>query len=453
MKGKKILIVDDELSVRESIRMILKNEYEILMAGNGSVALKTIKEQKPDLVFLDIIMPGEDGIEILKRIKERGDNVKVIMLTATKTIKTAVSAMKLGAYDYITKPFDIDEIKLIISKALSERIPKETKEKQRDFILKSFVGTSEAIKEIFNTIEQISDTKSSVLILGESGTGKELVAKAIHYNSNRKEFPFVAINCAAIPETLIESELFGSEKGAFTDAYAKRIGKFEMADKGTLFLDEIGELSTATQSKLLRVLQEREFSRVGGEKSVKVDVRLIAATNKDLEKAIEEGKFRSDLYYRINVVPIVIPPLRERKSDILLLADYFLSCAAADRKKEKKKISEEAIEVLISYNWPGNVRELENVIERIVALTSKDFIEKDDLPQNILVNQKACTLKEEVLDGNIQFSEAEQEFEQEIILNALKKTNYVQTKAANILGISRRILKYKMDKYGIEIEN
>jgi len=313
MKGKIILIVDDELSIRESIRMILKNEYEVLMPGNGSTALKTIKEQKPDLVFLDIIMPGEDGIEILKKIKERGDNVRVIMLTATKTIKTAVSAMKLGAYDYITKPFDIDEIKLLISKALSENGSTKKKEvRQGDYSFSSIIGNTGVIREIFHTIEQIADTKSTVLILGESGTGKELVAKAIHYNSNRKEFPFVAINCAAIPETLIESELFGSEKGAFTDAYAKRIGKFEMADKGTLFLDEIGELSTATQSKLLRVLQEREFVRIGGTKPVKVDVRLLTATNKDLEKAVEKGMFRSDLYYRINVVPIVIPPLRER---------------------------------------------------------------------------------------------------------------------------------------------
>lgn len=424
------------------------------MAGNGSTALKTIKEQKPDLVFLDIIMPGEDGIEILKKIKERGDNVRVIMLTATKTIKTAVSAMKLGAYDYITKPFDIDEIKLLISKALSENGSTKKKEvRQGDYSFSSIIGNTGVIREIFHTIEQIADTKSTVLILGESGTGKELVAKAIHYNSNRKEFPFVAINCAAIPETLIESELFGSEKGAFTDAYAKRIGKFEMADKGTLFLDEIGELSTATQSKLLRVLQEREFVRIGGTKPVKVDVRLLTATNKDLEKAVEKGMFRSDLYYRINVVPIVIPPLRERKADIPLLADYFLSRVSADGKKEKKKISEEAIEVLISYNWPGNVRELENVIERMVALTHNNTIEKDDLPPNILIIQKANTLKEEVLDGNILFDEAGQEFEQEIILNALKKANFVQTKAANILGISRRILKYKMDKYGIEVEN
>lgn len=451
MKGKKILIVDDELSVRESIRMILKNEYEILMAGNGNAALKTIKEQKPDLVFLDIIMPGEDGIEILKKIKERGDNVKVIMLTATKTIKTAVSAMKLGAYDYITKPFDIDEIKLLISKALSESglTKRKEKEEHRDYSFSSIIGNSKVIKDIFNTIEQIADTRSTVLILGESGTGKELVARAVHYNSKRRELPFVAINCAAIPETLIESELFGFEKGAFTDAYAKRIGRFEMADKGTLFLDEIGELSTATQSKLLRVLQEKEFTRVGGSKPVKVDVRLITATNKDLEKAVEEEKFRSDLYYRINVVPIVIPPLRERKSDIPLLADYFLSRISVDSRKEKKRISEEAMEVLISYSWPGNVRELENVIERIVALTPKNTIEKDDLPPNIRVS----TLKEEVLDGTIPFSAAEQEFEQEIILNALKKANFVQTKAANMLGISRRILKYKMDKYGIEVGN
>lgn len=455
MEAKKILIVDDELSVRESMRMIFKNEYEVLMAGNGKLALKIVNEHTPDLVFLDIIMPGEDGIEVLKKIKDMRDDIIVIMLTATKTIKTAVSAMKLGAYDYITKPFDIDEIKLIINKALqSRRDEKRVKCVKEDtgksYNFDNIIGNSQAIKDIFNTIEQVTDNKATVLISGESGTGKELVAKAIHFNSMRKDFPFVAINCAAIPENLIESELFGYEKGAFTDASAKRIGKFEMADKGTFFLDEIGELSSATQAKILRVLQEMEFIRVGGVKPVKVDVRLIVATNRDLEKDVSEGRFRSDLFYRINVVPILIPPLRERKGDIPLLVDYFLSRFANGVKNIKKQISKEALELFVANEWPGNVRELENMIERIVALTPKDIIDKDDLPANILIGQKVSKLKGDVLGGNILFNAAEEEFEQEIILNALRKTNFIQTRAANFLGISRRVLKYKMDKYGIE---
>jgi len=453
MERKKILVVDDELSVRESMRMIFKNEYEVLMAGNGKMALKIIKEQTPDVVLLDIVMPGEDGIEVLKKLKEIDEKVLVIMVTATKTIKTAVSAMKLGAYDYITKPFDIDEIKLIVSRALKSEACDQKRENEKNYGFNNIIGNTKAIKDIFKTIEQVVDNRSTVLILGESGTGKELIARAIHYNSNRKNFPFVAINCAAIPDTLIESELFGFEKGAFTDAYSKRIGKFEMADKGTLLLDEIGELSIATQSKILRVLQEREFIRIGGTKPVKVDVRLIVATNKDLEKAVSEGKFRVDLYYRINVLPIFIPPLRERKEDIPLLVDYFLSQIAKEGGKEKKKISKEAMEFLIAYNWPGNVRELENVVERVVALTPKDIIDKDDLPTNILMARKVNILKDEVLNGNIPFNKAEQEFEQEIILGALRKANFVQTKAADLLGISRRILKYKMDKYGIQAEN
>ena len=462
MEAKKILIVDDELSVRESMRMIFKNEYEVLMAGNGKLALKIINEQPPDLVFLDIIMPGEDGIEVLKKIKEISNKVIVIMLTATKTIKTVVSAMKLGAYDYVTKPFDIDEIKLIINKALKNQgMEQEIQylnrfdnfikgDSQRNYTFDNIISNTKEMKDIFNIIEQVADSKATVLIFGESGTGKELIARAIHFNSMRKDSPFVAINCAAIPGNLIESELFGYEKGAFTDASAKRIGQFEMADKGTLFLDEISELSSATQAKILRVLQEMEFIRVGGVKPVKVDVRVIVATNRDLENEVSEGRFRSDLFYRINVVPIFIPPLRERKGDIPLLVDYFLSHISSGVKNMKKQISKEALELFVAYDWPGNVRELENVIERLVALTPKNIIDKDDLPANILIGQKVNKLKGDVLGGSIAFNEAEQEFEQEIILNALKKSNFVQTKAANLLGISRRVLKYKMDKYGIE---
>jgi transcriptional regulator with PAS, ATPase and Fis domain len=303
------------------------------------------------------------------------------------------------------------------------------------------------MREIYSTICQIAEKNSTVLIHGESGTGKELVAKAIHYNSLRKDKPFVAVNCAAIPDTLIESELFGHEKGAFTDAQSRRIGHFETAHQGTLFLDEISELSLPTQAKILRALQEREFIRVGGAKTVSVDVRLISATNKNLEELMARGSFRSDLYYRINVVPLTIPPLRRRKEDILLLVQHFLDKHAGPGKR---KVSPEAMDILMAYDWPGNVRELENIIERIVVMTNVETIGPNELPPNLKTTSRVEIIKQEVLDGRISFEDAERGFERDIIIEALKKAKYVQTKAADLLGISRRILKYKMDKYGIE---
>jgi len=311
----------------------------------------------------------------------------------------------------------------------------------------NIIGKSKEMREIYGTIRQIAEKNSTVLIHGESGTGKELVARAIHYNSPRKNKPFVAVNCAAIPETLIESELFGHEKGAFTDAQSRRIGHFELAHQGTLFLDEISELSLPTQAKILRSLQEREFVRVGGGTTIKIDVRLISATNKNLEEMMARGAFRSDLYYRINVVPLTIPPLRNRKEDILLLVQHFLDKHAGTGKK---KISPEAMDILIAYDWPGNVRELENIIERIVVFSTTDVINGNELPANMRTDSRVEMIKREVLNGKISFEDAEKVFEKDIILEALKKSNYVQTKAADLLGISRRILKYKMDKYGIE---
>jgi len=287
------------------------------------------------------------------------------------------------------------------------------------------------------------------LIMGESGTGKELISRAIHYNSNRRNYPFVTINCAAIPETLIESELFGHEKGAFTNAIEKKLGRFEVAHEGTLFLDEIGELSLATQAKILRFLEEKEFNRVGGSKTIKVDVRLITATNKELTQLLKKGSFREDLYYRINVVPIVIPPLRERKEDIPLLIDHFIRKFNEENNKNVKGVNKEALELMMNYEWPGNVRELENLIERVIALTPNDHIQPNELPLSLINISKINGLKEYILDGKVPFLKAEEEFERGIILDALKRTNYVQSHAAEMLGISRRILKYKMDKLGI----
>jgi len=448
---RRILIVDDEASVRDSLRMIFKKDYEVILAGSADEALVKLESEEPEVVLLDIIMPGKDGLEALKEMRERHPSLPIIMLTATKTVKTAVEAMKLGAYDYITKPFDLDELKLVVQKALESRDLKMANlrlqgEVEEKYQFDNIIGKSKEMREIYATIRQIAEKNSTVLIHGESGTGKELVARAIHYNSPRRNKPFVAVNCAAIPETLIESELFGHEKGAFTDAQARRIGHFELAHQGTLFLDEISELSLPTQAKILRALQEREFVRVGGVKTISVDVRLISATNKNLEELMAKGAFRSDLYYRINVVPLTIPPLRQRKEDIPLLVRHFLDKHAGPGKK---KITQEALDILVAYDWPGNVRELENIIERIVVLSTSDIIGPNDIPPSLKINSRAELIKLGVLNGRLSFEDAEREFEKDIILEALKRSNYVQTRAAELLGISRRILKYKMDKYGI----
>lgn len=402
---RKILIVDDEVSVRDSLRMIFKKDYQVIMAGSAEEAIIKVKSEEPDLIFLDIIMPGKDGMQALKEIRGMHPQIPVIMLTATKTLKTAVEAMKLGAYDYITKPFDVEELKLIAQKALESRdLRRENRRLQGEveerYHFDNIIGKSKEMRDIYATIRQIAEKNSTVLIHGESGTGKELVARAIHYNSHRKNKPFVAVNCAAIPETLIESELFGHEKGAFTDAQTRRIGHFELADQGTLFLDEVSELILPTQAKILRALQERDFVRVGGGKTISVDVRLISATNKNLEEMMARGAFRSDLFYRINVVPLTIPPLRKRKEDILLLAKHFLDKHAG---VGKKKISPEAMDILIAYDWPGNVRELENIIERIVVLTTSDTITPDDVPSSLKTESRVELIKLGVLDGRISF--------------------------------------------------
>jgi DNA-binding NtrC family response regulator len=455
---KSVLVVDDEIGTRESLKMILKNDYEVFLGKNGEEALLQMKEHSPDVILLDIILPDLDGLKILEKIKQKEPDSIVIMITATRTVKTAVEAMKLGAYDYVTKPFDADELSLIISRALSNQaLEKEVKylreEIDKNFNFDSIVGKSKAMEDIFGVVRQIADSKSTVLIMGESGTGKELISRAIHYNSNRRNYPFVTINCAAIPETLIESELFGHEKGAFTNAIERKLGRFEVAQQGTLFLDEIGELSLATQAKILRFLEEKEFTRVGGAKTIKVDVRLITATNKDLPQLLRKGNFREDLYYRINVVPITIPPLRERKEDIPLLLDHFIRKFNNENTKNVKGVTKGALELMMSYEWPGNVRELENLIERLIALTSNEYIQADELPFSLVNVSKINGLREYILDGKVSFVKAEEEFERGIILDALKRTNYVQSHAAEMLGISRRILKYKMDKLGISRDN
>jgi DNA-binding NtrC family response regulator len=451
---KNILIVDDEAAVADSLKIALKPAYRFVWASDGEEALKLFHRNQIHLILLDIVLPGLDGLTLLKRFREVEPSLPIVMLTATRLVKTAVEAMKMGATDYIGKPFDIEELRLTIDKAIAaHELEREVHylraEVGKKYHFDNLVGKSRAIREVFLKIEQVADTKTTVLVTGESGTGKEMVARALHYNSPRRDKPFVALNCASIPDSLIESELFGYEKGAFTDASARKLGQFEAANGGTLFLDEIAELSPVTQAKLLRVLQSKEFVRVGGTQTIEVDVRLIAATNKDLEDAIRRKTFREDLYYRIHVLPIHLPPLRERKEDIPPLANHFLAKKAHDDGRTAKTLSKEALAYMMRYDWPGNVRELENVIEQSVTLSSGPIIGPGDLPMQVQTRRRTNTLKDKAVGGQVSLSDAVKSFEREIIQSALQKTNYIQTRTARLLGITRRVLKYKMDALGI----
>jgi len=451
---ERVLIVDDEQGIRESLRMILKSDYEVAVACSGKEALNIVGKNSLSLILLDVMMPGEDGLKVLEQIRQM-TTIPVIMVTALNSVKSAVKAMKIGAFDYITKPFNVDDIRTVVGKALStHQLIEEVKylgsEIDKSCVFSNIIGESTSMKEIYRFIRQTADKKATVLISGESGTGKELVAKAIHDNSPRKDKPFIAINCAAIPETLLESELFGYEKGAFTNAGDRKVGRFELANQGTLFLDEIAELSLNTQVKILRFLQEREFTRIGGSKTIKVDTRFISATNRNLETALVEGKLREDFYYRINIIPLVIPPLRERKGDIPLLVNHFTHKVNVREGKRVKGVAKEALELLITYHWPGNVRELENVVDRAVTLLDQEVICPEHLPAHIRDLSKTRLIKNQIVNGNITFTEAEEQFQKSIILDVLERADYVQSKAAALLGISRRILKYKMDKFGIQ---
>jgi len=451
-----LLVVDDEAGVRESVRMIFANDYNVLSAGNGEEAVQIVQNESPEVILLDVKMPGMNGMETLRKIKESSHPSKVVMITATKTIKNAVEAMKLGAEDYVTKPFDVDEIRLIVKRALENiDLMNEVKtlrsEVERSYNFDNIIGRTDNMKKIFKTIQQIADKKSTVAIYGESGTGKELIARAIHFNSCRRDKPFVAVNIAAVPETLIENELFGHEKGAFTDARERTLGKFEMANGGTLFLDEIGELPMSAQVKLLRVLQEKEFTRLGSSVSEKLDVRFVVATNRDLEEAMRLREFREDLYYRINVVPVRIPPLRERKNDIHPLVKHLLTKISDDEVSQVKQISKEALELLMEYRWPGNVRELENVIERCVAFSSEESILPEDLPEKIRsLQMDATSLDQGFIENGQSLSDTVEDFEKKMIQSALQRTSGNKTKAAESLRITRKMLRYKVEKYGIQ---
>ncbi len=452
---KRVLLIDDDPRVRASLKIVLEPIYDIFQASDGQEGLDVFRKDEPDLILLDVILPGTDGLAVLQTLRMESKMTPVIMLTGTKSVKTAVDAMKFGAADYLSKPFDVDELRIIIDRVLnSSELEREVKQLRAQVVQRyafhNLIGKSQGMQEIYSKIEQVADSRTTVLITGESGTGKELVAKALHYNSSRRERPFIALNCAALPETLIESELFGHEKGSFTDATARRVGQFELANTGTLFLDEIGDLSPITQAKLLRVIQEREFTRIGGVQSIKVDVRIVAATNKNLDDLVRKGQFREDLYYRINVIALVLPPLRERGEDIPLLAKHFLEKRLDEERRPRIEFGKEALELLTRYSWPGNVRELENFVEQAFIWSQHAAqITPEHLPTLIKNDSRSTSLRDDTLAGRMSLEKAVMEFEREIILDALKRTNYVQTHAANLLGISRRMLKYRMDTLSI----
>jgi DNA-binding NtrC family response regulator len=451
-----VLVVDDEAGVRESVRMVLKDAFEPIALETGDAAADWLADHRAALMFLDILMPGTDGLETLEKVRARAPDLPVVMLTATKTVKTAVTAMKLGAFDYLTKPFDVEELRLVAQRAtevanLQREVLQLREEVGRKYNFDNIVGESNAIKAVFKTISAVAPLKTTVLITGESGTGKELIAKAIHFNSPRAQKPMVTLNCAAIPENLLESELFGHERGSFTDAHERKIGQFEVADTGTIFLDEIGEMSAALQAKLLRVLEQGEVSRVGGGKPVPVDVRVVAATNRNLQEAISLGRFRADLYYRLNVVAVAIPSLRERTDDIPRLIRHFVDAKTKTLGLPPRELAPETVDRLLAYHWPGNIRELENVIERVLVLgPASGSIGPEFLPQEVVDGSTVSShVREEVLSGHKSLSDAVDEFERDLIGEALTRTHFNQTRAATVLGTTRRILKYRMDKLGI----
>jgi len=456
MASERILVVDDEGRNREFLRELLEVEgFDVETAKDGQEAIEILENMDFDLVLTDLKMPRADGLSVLEGLRRINPQTVAIVFTGYGSIDTAVKAVKLGAYDYITKPLKIEEIMLVIQRALEHRkltLENEMLRRQlkRKYKFDNIIGDSESMEEVFRLVEKIANTDSTVLIYGESGTGKELIARAIHFNSDRRERPLIPVNCGAIPEDLLESELFGHEQGAFTGATRTRIGRFELGNGGTIFLDEIGDMSPALQVKVLRVLQEHEFERVGGMKTIKVDIRVIAATNKDLEKNVAEGKFREDLFYRLNVIPIQLPPLRERRSDIPLLVNHFVEMYNEKNKHNISGVTPEAMDLLMNYDWPGNVRELENMIERIVILKGEGTTEPGDLSEKVLTsNSRSVHPRIQIPENGISFNTAVTEFERELILQALNRTNWVKNKAAKLLNLNRTTLVEKMKKINL----
>jgi two-component system response regulator PilR (NtrC family) len=457
MSQQKILVVDDEKSMCEFLEIMLKKDgYDVTSTTNGEKALEFIDNNLYSMVLTDVKMPGVDGFEVLRKTKEVSPDTVVIMITAYGSPEGAVTAIKEGAYDYITKPFRVEEVKLTIKKSLERsdlikeniRLRQEVEERYKFWNL---IGKSPKMQRVYELVEKVSQTKANVLITGESGTGKELVAKAVHYNSARKDQSFVTLNCGAIPENLLESELFGHMKGSFTGAIANKRGLLEMAESGTLFMDEIGELPLPLQVKLLRVIQEREFKRVGGTDDIKVDVRIISASNQDLQRKVAQGGFREDLFYRLNVIQIKLPPLRERKEDIPLLVNHFIRKYSADTGKKIEEISPEALELLLNYDFAGNVRELENIIERSLTLETSSTITERHIRSylNERMISKSIPPSLEIPEEGIDLNKVVEDLEKAFILKALENTGGIKKKAAELLGMNFRAMRYKLAKYGI----
>jgi DNA-binding NtrC family response regulator len=454
-----VLVVDDEEGVRASVRVILEGTCDVLEAENGALALELLRAHEVDLVMLDQRMPGEAGIDVLPRVLAVDPTTVVVLVTAVREVRTAVEALKRGAYDYLTKPFDVDDILLLAQRALEKRALEREVVSLRSALagsapdpgsglgFESLVGRHPEMVKIYQTIAQIADTPTTVLITGESGTGKELVARAIHRCSERRGQPFVAVNVAALPDTLIESELFGHEKGAFTGAHARKLGKFELAHGGTVFLDEIGSLRLDLQTKLLRALQEHEIERLGGVRPVPVDVRVVAATNVNLRNAVRVREFREDLYYRLNVVELHVPPLRERREDIRLLVEHFVRKTARECQRDVRGVSAGALEVLMRYDWPGNVRELENVMHRAVVLARGPVIQLPDVPLDVALPDAGPRL---TADTGLPLRKAMAQFERQYILRVLESVGWNMARAARLLGVHRNTVFGKLSAWGIQ---
>lgn len=461
----RILLVDDEVSIRKALERFLTGlRHEVVCAADGEEALRRAEENPIDVALVDLVMPKMGGIELIRSLKQRRPELVSIVLTGFGTITSAVEAMKAGAYHYVTKPFELDDIAQLIDTALEHHSLKEENRRLKDqlhgrYRFENIIGTNDGLGSVFDMIEKVSETDSTVLILGESGTGKELIARAIHYNSPRREKPLVTVNCAAIPEELLESELFGHVKGAFTGAVGTRPGRFDVADHGTIFLDEIGDMSLKLQVKVLRVLQEQRFEPVGSNKTHQVDVRIIAATNQNLEQLVAERRFREDLFYRLNVIPIHLPPLRERPADIALLVRHFVEKYNAVCGHRLEGVNEETLKLLQGYDWPGNVRELENVMERSVVLKKMGILRREDLPEKLLNHAprtgESLPVKEGIAemripDAGISFKHAVADFETELIMQALERTGGNKNRAASLLKLNRTTLVEKIKKRQLE---
>lgn len=459
MNPVNVLIVDDDAAVRAILQEVLLHEgYGVSLAEDGNAAIQVAKESVVHIVITDLQLPDIDGMEIIDRLAKQDAKIIPIMMTGFGTIETAVRAMKSGAFEFITKPFDLETVAVVVRKAAEfYRLRQENhllrKAVREQYRLEQLVGVSEPMQQVLEFVQKVADSDSTVMIQGESGTGKELVARMLHFNSLRRDRPLVPVNCGAIPENLLESELFGHEKGAFTGATHSRMGRFELANGGTIFLDEIGEMSLPLQVKLLRVLQEREFERVGGNRTIHVDVRIIAATNQDLELQVEERRFRKDLFYRLNVIPILIPPLRERRSDIPLLIEHFLARFNQSKHTDVSGFSTEALQFLIEYDWPGNIRELENMIERLVVLKKQGTLGVEDLPQKFGRRSMTPEFKEQFIrfnDDGINLSREVEQYEKHLIMEALRKANGVTSRAAQLLHLNRTTLVEKLKRKGVD---